>query len=241
MNLLEERVLVLNKLWQAINVCSTKRALCFLYAGHAKAVESQNGTYETYDFSKWVEYSQNFIFPTCYNTNQEINHSFIHTVSFSLKSPNIIILSFYSNYPNLKIKLSRENIYKRDKYTCQYCSKKLDQKQLNIDHIIPRHRGGKTAWTNVVSCCFECNLKKGGKILPETDMRLLKKPRAPFRYPLQNLHSETQNHKSWSHFLDFNKWNVEIGDNNSIGEWPVMSEKNYKNLPVRQGLLNTDH
>lgn len=56
-------------------------------------------------------------------------------------------------------------------------------------------------------------MKKGGKTLPETDMRLLKKPRAPFRYPLQNLHLETQSHKSWSHFLDFDKWNVEIGDN----------------------------
>ena len=133
-------------------------------------------------------------------------------------------MSFYSDYPNLKIKLSRENIYKRDKYTCQYCGKKLDQKQLNLDHILPRHRGGKTAWTNVVSCCFECNLKKGGKTLQEANMRLLKKPRAPFRYPLQNLHFETQNHKSWSHFLDFNKWNVEIGDNNS-GELSVVSEK----------------
>ena len=211
MNLLEERVLVLNKLWQAISICSIKRAICFLYTGHAKVVEPQNDNYEIYDFQKWLEHSQkNFLFSRArLETN---NNGFIHTISCSLKAPHIIILGFYSGYPNLKIKLSRENIYKRDKFTCQYCGKKLDQKQLNIDHIIPRHRGGKTAWTNVVSCCFGCNLKKGGKTLPEIDMRLLKKPRAPFRYPMQNLHLETQSHESWSHFLDFNKWNVEIGE-----------------------------
>ena len=213
MNLLEERVLVLNKLWQAINICSIKRAVCFLYAGHARVVEPQNGNYEIYDFPKWLEYSQNLFSSTRKNRESTHSNGFIHSVSYSLKTPHIIILGFYSGYPNLRIKLSRDNIYKRDKYTCQYCGKRLDQKQLNIDHIIPRHRGGKTSWTNVVSCCFECNLNKGGKILPETNMRLLKKPRAPFRYPLQNLHFETQNNKSWSHFLDFNKWNVEIGEN----------------------------
>jgi 5-methylcytosine-specific restriction endonuclease McrA len=215
MNLLEERVLVLNKLWQAINVCSIRRAVCFLYTGHAKVVDSQNGNYETYDFSNWVKYSENILSSNNANIKQKAgeNNGAIHTTSYSLKPPHIIILSFYSGYPNLKIKLSRENIYKRDKYTCQYCGKKLDQKQLNIDHIIPRHRGGKTAWANVVSCCLKCNLNKGGKTLQEANMKPLKKPRAPFRYPLQNLHFEMQNHKSWSHFLDFNKWNVEIGDN----------------------------
>lgn len=225
MSALEKKVLVLNKLWQAINICTTKRALCFLYTGHAKAVEPQNGSYETYDFAKWLEYSQEELasitkknkkanYGTHTPTQVSNNNGFIHTVSCSLKTPNIIILGFYLGYPNLRIKLSRENIYKRDKHTCQYCGKNLDQKQLNIDHIIPRHRGGKTTWTNVVTCCFKCNLKKGGKILSETDMRLLKKPRAPFRYPLQNLHITTQSHKSWAHFIDFNKWEVEIGEDN---------------------------
>ncbi len=216
MNVLEEKVLVLNRLWQAINVCSARRAICFLYTGHAKAVESRNGNYELYNFPKWLEYSQNNFFSGNTSNEESRNNGFIHSVSYLLKKPNIIILSFYLGYPNLRIKLSRENIYKRDKYTCQYCGRKLDPKKLNIDHILPRHRGGKTTWSNVVSCCFDCNLKKGGKILSETDMKLLQKPRAPLRYPLQNLHIETQGHKSWTHFIDFNKWEVEIGENDRL-------------------------
>ncbi len=232
MNLLEEKVLVLNRLWQAINVCSAKRAVCFLYTGHAKAVESQNDNYELYDFSKWLEYSQNKFFSSNTQDDESHNNGFIHSVSYLLKKPNIIILSFYLGYPNLRIKLSRENIYKRDKYTCQYCGRKLDQKKLNIDHILPRHRGGKTTWTNVVSCCFGCNLKKGGKILPETGMKLLQKPRAPLRYPLQNLHIETQRHKSWTHFIDFNKWEVEIGEDEieNINHGNKQKTENKENL-----------
>jgi len=205
MNVLEEKVLVLNRLWQAINVCSARRAICFLYTGHAKVVQSNNGNYELYDFVKWLEYSRN-------NLKENSGNGLIHSISFSLKKPSIIILGFYLGYPNLRIKLSRENIYKRDKYTCQYCGKKMEHKKLNIDHILPRHRGGKTTWTNVVTCCFACNLKKGGKILSETDMQLLQKPHAPLRYPLQNLHIETHEHDGWAHFIDFSKWEVEIGE-----------------------------
>jgi hypothetical protein len=232
MNLLEEKVLVLNRLWQAINVCSAKRAICFLYTGHAKVVESKNGNYELYDFSKWLEHSQNNFFSGNIPDEEAHSNGFIHSISCSLKKPNIIILGFYLGYPNLRIKLSRENIYKRDKYTCQYCGKKLDQKKLNIDHILPRHRGGKTTWTNVVTCCFGCNLKKGGKILSETDMKLLQKPRAPLRYPLQNLHIETQEHKSWTHFIDFNKWEVEIGEDDirHIAEGNKQGTENRENL-----------
>lgn len=204
-NPLEKKVLVLNKLWQAINICTVKRALCFLYIGHAKVVEANNGTYNTFDFSEWKAQSQNF------NSRSEM----IHTISYSLKIPQIVILTLYTGYPNLKVKLSRENIYKRDKYTCQYCGKKLDSNSLNIDHILPRRRGGKTAWTNVVCCCVECNLKKGDKTLQEVKMRLLKKPRPPVRYPLQNLHLSIEKHQSWSHFIDFSQWNVEIGDDTS--------------------------
>jgi 5-methylcytosine-specific restriction endonuclease McrA len=228
MNLLGEKVLVLNKLWQAVNLCTARRAVCFLYTGLAKVVEPQEGNYETYDFSRWVEYSQNPILSTNNSwhadleTNAGGDNHFINSVSFPFKIPHIIILNFYSGYPNLKIKLSRENIYKRDKYTCQYCGKKLDPKHLNLDHILPKHRGGKTAWENVVSCCFACNLAKGGKNLNEAGMKLLKKPKAPFRYPLQNFHLEIKKHKSWAHFLDLNKWEVEIGEN----------EKDYLNMGI---------
>jgi 5-methylcytosine-specific restriction endonuclease McrA len=75
-----------------------------------------------------------------------------------------------SDYP------TRALIYKRDDYECQYCESKND---LTIDHIIPRSKGGKDTWDNLVACCTSCNLKKGNKLLKETNMILKSIPQAP--------------------------------------------------------------
>jgi len=76
-----------------------------------------------------------------------------------------------ANYP------TRALIYKRDDYECQYCGTK---KNLTIDHVIPRSKGGKDTWENLVACCNPCNLKKGDKFLKETNMTLRSIPQAPF-------------------------------------------------------------
>jgi len=72
---------------------------------------------------------------------------------------------------------TRNLIYKRDDYECQYCGSKKD---LTMDHVIPRSKGGKDTWENLVACCTKCNLKKGDKFLSETNMILNKIPEAPF-------------------------------------------------------------
>lgn len=72
---------------------------------------------------------------------------------------------------------TRTLIYKRDDYECQYCGSKKD---LTIDHVIPRSKGGQDTWENLVACCTKCNLKKGDKILSETSMKLKRSPEAPF-------------------------------------------------------------
>lgn len=72
---------------------------------------------------------------------------------------------------------TRSLIYKRDDHECQYCGSKKD---LTLDHVIPRSRGGQDTWENLVSCCTKCNLKKGNQLLSETNMVLNKTPRAPF-------------------------------------------------------------
>ena len=76
-----------------------------------------------------------------------------------------------NNYP------TRALIYKRDDYECQYCGSKKD---LTLDHVIPRSKGGKDTWENLVACCNTCNLKKGDKLLKETNMTLRSIPQAPF-------------------------------------------------------------
>lgn len=72
---------------------------------------------------------------------------------------------------------TRALIYKRDDHECQYCGSKKD---LTIDHVIPRSKGGQDTWENLVACCTKCNLKKGNQMLSETSMTLNRKPVAPF-------------------------------------------------------------
>jgi len=71
---------------------------------------------------------------------------------------------------------SRNGIYKRDRYECQYCSSKAD---LTIDHILPKSRGGGNIWENVVTCCHKCNNKKGNKTPEEIGFKLKSTPKAP--------------------------------------------------------------
>ena len=66
-------------------------------------------------------------------------------------------------------------------YKCQYCGKKLPTKELNMDHVIPRDRGGGTSWENVVISCIRCNSKKSNRLPKEAGMRLLKEPKRPSR------------------------------------------------------------
>lgn len=85
------------------------------------------------------------------------------------KRPSVIRLYNYAPVPYRKVHLSRINIFKRDGHKCGYC---FSNKKLTIDHIIPKSRGGKNTWENLVTCCGSCNLKKGNKTHEEADMSL---------------------------------------------------------------------
>jgi len=90
--------------------------------------------------------------------------------------PLIIRLLRYISYRGNGIRVNRQRIFKRDDYQCGYCG---SQRDLTIDHILPRSRGGKNTWTNLVTCCSKCNLKKGNKTPDEANMKLKKKPYEP--------------------------------------------------------------
>jgi 5-methylcytosine-specific restriction endonuclease McrA len=102
----------------------------------------------------------------------------------SLKLPAVIRLNRYISKRTLIIQFSRENLYLRDKGTCQYCGGPFQKKDLTYDHVIPRSKGGETEWTNVVTCCVRCNLRKGGRTPEEAGMLLIRKPKAPIWIPL---------------------------------------------------------
>ena len=90
--------------------------------------------------------------------------------------PLIIRLLSYIRFNQRNLKANRTRIYKRDNHECAYCGSK---KQLTLDHIIPKSRGGGNDWNNLVTCCFKCNLKKGNKTPEEAKMVLKVKPYAP--------------------------------------------------------------
>ncbi len=108
----------------------------------------------------------------------------IRGVSLALTLPAVIRLHRYVKRKTPIVKFSRQNLYFRDRGKCQYCGSAFEHKQLTYDHVIPRSRGGQTEWTNVVSCCTACNLKKGGRTPEEAGMSLIRKPKAPIWIPL---------------------------------------------------------
>ncbi len=102
----------------------------------------------------------------------------IRTVNDNYIYPSVIRLRRYINIPYTRIVLSRRNVMKRDRQTCQYCSSKSD---LTLDHVVPKSRGGVDSWENLVTACNKCNVRKGDRT-PEEAKMLLK--RNPFR-PIQ--------------------------------------------------------
>ena len=122
----------------------------------------------------------------------------IRSINLSIYIPSVIRLKDYVKLNQKKIPLSRKNILKRDNHICQYCNSK--SKFMTIDHIIPKDKGGRDSWENLVAACVPCNTKKGNKLLKDIDMILLKKPKAPsFLFNIQSELSNSQD--SWKPYL----------------------------------------
>lgn len=124
----------------------------------------------------------------------------VHTISQVFPRPSVIRLQKMISRPRPRVKLTRREILRRDNYTCQYCGK--HSMDLTIDHVIPRHKGGKHIWTNVVAACPVCNHRKGGRLVEEASMKLLHVPKEPpgtARYMFgRNLNEYTE----WEPFLE---------------------------------------
>jgi 5-methylcytosine-specific restriction endonuclease McrA len=198
--MLDRTVLVLNRLWQAVNVCSVRRAFMLLCAGHAQVVHSADGNFLTHDFASWRDFSE-----------REPADDMVHTVSLKIRIPSVIVLLLFDRVPRKEVKFTRHNIYERDQNTCQYCGKIFDRKDLNLDHVIPRDRGGETSWENIVCSCIKCNTRKANRLPHEAGMKLRRKPERPKWRPFLHITFESKPQESWRHFIDLAYWNVELG------------------------------
>ncbi len=121
----------------------------------------------------------------------------IRTVDQEFSYPSVIRLRYYIRIPYSRIVLTRKNIMKRDRHICQYCGVKSD---LTLDHVMPKSRGGKDTWENLVTACNKCNVKKGDRTPDEAKMPLNTTPYRPIHITFfQNLMGGVQEH--WKPYL----------------------------------------
>ena len=130
----------------------------------------------------------------------------IRSPSFEMQLPSVIALKSFIK-PSENPNFTRFNVFLRDRFTCQYCG---DKRDLTFDHLLPKSRGGLTDWGNVVTACSTCNVKKGGKLYKDCELKLTNKP---FRPSVEDLHKNGRNfppnflHASW---MDYLYWDIEL-------------------------------
>ena len=121
----------------------------------------------------------------------------IRTVSRSFEYPAVIRLNDYKNIPYRGVLLNRVNLFRRDGGECQYCG---SRRHLTIDHVVPRSKGGKTSWTNLVTACNRCNVNKGDKTPEQAGLILKKEPFKPSLSYFLSEYAERQA-EQWLPFL----------------------------------------
>ncbi|MBI2767435.1 MAG: HNH endonuclease [Chloroflexi bacterium] len=107
----------------------------------------------------------------------EISREAIHTASQVFPLPSVIRLFHLIRRPRPKVRLTRKEIFVRDNWTCVYCGRMT--RDLTLDHVLPRHRGGQHTWENLVSACKSCNHRKAGFTPAEARMHLPREPQQP--------------------------------------------------------------
>ncbi len=101
----------------------------------------------------------------------------IRSATQVFKLPSVIRLMHMIKRPRPRVRLSRKEVFTRDNWSCSYCGRQT--RDLTLDHVIPRHRGGSHTWDNLVSACKPCNHRKDGRTPKEARMQLQRDPAAP--------------------------------------------------------------
>lgn len=204
--LLNRHTLVLNRNWQAVNIATVARALVMLWNESARVVDPAD--YQTYDWDDWAKLQPVGDEPA------------VQAVRFRLRVPEVMTLTDYDRLPATKVWFSRRNIFKRDRYTCQYCGRQwrrdsgksggIGFDELTIDHVVPRSQGGQSRWDNCVLACLDCNARKADRTPDQAGLRLRRKPDQPVWSPLYA--AQRVRYASWSKFLSEAYWSAELAE-----------------------------
>ena len=182
--------LVLNKAWIPVHIVVWKKAMSLIYQEHANALDRD---FLSYPFKYWLEFSR---------VNGH-DYAVAHSARLAIAIPEIVVLTKYNKLPPRDVKYSRENVFQRDKYKCQYCGNVFTLSNLTVDHIIPRDAGGKSVWHNITTACKTCNNFKANRTPAQAHMTLLKKPVKPqWLNPITHARGKTHICESWKRFMD---------------------------------------
>jgi 5-methylcytosine-specific restriction endonuclease McrA len=191
MDINSDAVLVLNKNWQAINTTKICDAISMIYSGAATGLHiSEEKNMIPMIWQDWINLPCN-------------DNFYIGTINGKIKIPKIIILCNFNKIPKKRPRFTANNLKLRDNCTCQYTGKKLGPNDGNIDHIIPKSRGGKTDWYNCVLSHKDINSLKADKTPEEAGLCLIRKPDHPKILPTTCYIKNKFEIKEWETFLNF--------------------------------------
>jgi 5-methylcytosine-specific restriction endonuclease McrA len=173
-------VLVLNKSWAAIGTTTVKNAIVAISreAAVGLCVES----FQRYTWEEWVS-----------SENPPKATGFIKAAGGrEIPAPDAIVLTRYDKLHRKSITFGPRALYRRDEFVCQYCKKRKSVRDLSVDHVLPRSKGGPTTWENCVTSCIDCNQKKADYTLREAGLSLKPKPRRPKWSPVMHISPENR-------------------------------------------------
>jgi 5-methylcytosine-specific restriction endonuclease McrA len=188
-------VLVLNRNWQAINVRAPQEAFCMMATNVATGLEIERGDGVRAEALRPVAWSEWITLPI---RDQD---EAVQTVRGPIRVPTVIVAVNYAKVPNKRPKLCARAIRERDGNRCQYTGRLLRPEEGSLDHVVPRSRGGKDAWENLVWSAKEVNQRKADRLPHEAGLKLLSTPRVPKELPVSALIRNARGVEDWKLFV----------------------------------------
>ena len=197
-HLLQRPTLVLNRRWTPIRTAPVQEAIGLVAKGTAMIIEPES--FEAHDLTSWNDVSRILA---------RVGEGLIRSPRLALVPPEVILLKTYEGEGGRAVVFSRKNLFKRDRYTCQYCGIQPGPEELTVDHVVPRSRGGTSTWENCVLACVECNKRKADRTPAQAGLKMRKTPRKPSWKALVQVPARDRR-ESWDKFLSRAYWEVEL-------------------------------
>jgi 5-methylcytosine-specific restriction endonuclease McrA len=189
-------VLVLNRNWQAINIRTPQDAFCQMATNVATALDIELGDGGRAQALRPVTWEEWITLPV------REHDAFVRTARGGIRVPTVIVAVNYARVPKKRPKLSAKNIRERDGNRCQYTGRLLHPDEGSLDHVVPRSRGGRDTWENLVWSAKDVNQRKADRLPHEAGLKLLSIPRAPKELPVTALLRNTHGLAEWKLFLN---------------------------------------